>query len=89
MWIPESVQELKKSACRVYRLNRLCRTTLYYLDFIHRPYVLQPQRFEGWLFPRHQVKPTLLGTVDRASLCRWLTDRDKLMTREEPSLETL
>jgi hypothetical protein len=25
------------------------------LDFIHRPYVPQPQRFEVWLFPRHQV----------------------------------
>jgi hypothetical protein len=34
----------------------------------HRPYVLQPQRFKGWFFPRHQVKPTLLGPVDRASL---------------------
>jgi hypothetical protein len=25
------------------------------LDFMHRLYVLQPQHFEGWLFPRHQV----------------------------------
>jgi hypothetical protein len=28
---------------------------VYYLDFIHRLYVLQPQRFEGWVFLRHQV----------------------------------
>jgi hypothetical protein len=41
---------------------------IYYLDLIHRPYVLQPQRFEGWFFPRHQVKPTLLGPVVRATL---------------------
>jgi hypothetical protein len=39
------------------------------------------QRFKGWFFPRHQVKPTLLGPVDRAILYRW--------TREKPSLETL
>jgi hypothetical protein len=26
-----------------------------FLDFLHRPYVFQPQCFEGWLFPRHQV----------------------------------
>jgi hypothetical protein len=45
-----------------------CSHAIYYLDFIHRPYVLQPQRFKGWFFPRHQVKPTLLGPVDRASL---------------------
>jgi hypothetical protein len=32
-----------------------CITAIYYLNFIHRPYVLQPQRFKGWLFPRHQV----------------------------------
>jgi hypothetical protein len=25
------------------------------LDFVHRPYVIRPQRFEGWLFPRLQV----------------------------------
>jgi hypothetical protein len=37
-----------------------------YLDFIHLPYVLQPQRF--WFFP------TLLGPVDRGSLYRWSTD---------------
>jgi hypothetical protein len=23
-------------------------TGICYLDFIHRPYVLQPQRFKGW-----------------------------------------
>jgi hypothetical protein len=28
---------------------------VYYLDFIHRPYVLLPQCFEGWFFPHHQV----------------------------------
>jgi hypothetical protein len=32
---------------------------------IHRPYVFKPQRFKGWFFPRPQVKPTLLGPVDR------------------------
>jgi hypothetical protein len=47
-------------------------TAIYYLDFIHRPYVLQPQRFKGWLFPRHQVKPTLLDPVNRASFCWWI-----------------
>jgi hypothetical protein len=26
----------------------------------------KPQRFKGWFFPRSQVKPTLLGLVDRA-----------------------
>jgi hypothetical protein len=46
-------------------------TAIYSLDFFHRPYVSQPQRFEGWLFPRHQGKPTLLGPVDQASLYRW------------------
>jgi hypothetical protein len=47
------------------------------LDFIHRPYVFQPQRFEGWLFPRHQDchpddEPSLetlwlknIGTMDK------------------------
>jgi hypothetical protein len=30
-------------------------TTIYFLDFLHRLLVSQPQRFEGWLFPRHQV----------------------------------
>jgi hypothetical protein len=44
------------------------------MDFIHRPYVLQPQRFKGCFFPRPQVKPTLLGPVDRASLYRWSTE---------------
>jgi hypothetical protein len=27
--------------------------------------------FKGWFFHRHQVKSTLLGPVDRASLYRW------------------
>jgi hypothetical protein len=35
--------------------------------------VFKPQRFKGCLFPRSQVKPTLLGPVDRASLYRWTT----------------
>jgi hypothetical protein len=30
-------------------------TATYFFDFIHRPYDFQPQRFEGWLFRRHQV----------------------------------
>jgi hypothetical protein len=47
------------------------KPTIYYLDFIYCPYVLQPQRFKGWFFPHLQVKPTLLGPVDRASLYRW------------------
>jgi hypothetical protein len=47
-------------------------TAIYSLDFIHRPCVLQPQRFRGWFFSCHQVKPTLLGAVDRASLYWWL-----------------
>jgi hypothetical protein len=58
-------------------INEMIVTAIYYLDFIHRPYILQPQRLEGWLFPRHQVKPTLLGQVDRASLYRWPTDDDE------------
>jgi hypothetical protein len=33
--------------------------------------LFKPQRFKGWLSPRPQVKPTLLGPVDRASLYRW------------------
>jgi hypothetical protein len=44
---------------------------IYYLDCINHPYVLQSQRFKEWFFPRHQVKPTLLGPVDQASLYRW------------------
>jgi hypothetical protein len=56
----------------------MCSTAICYLDFFHRPYVLQPQRFKGWFFPRHQVKPTLLGPVDRANLYRW-TFRDEKM----------
>jgi hypothetical protein len=28
--------------------------------------------FQGMVLPRHQVKPTLLGLVDRASLYQWL-----------------
>jgi hypothetical protein len=39
---------------------------LYYCDLLfgltHRPHVLQPERFKGWFFPRHQVKPTLLSS---------------------------
>jgi hypothetical protein len=30
-------------------------TAIYFLDFLHRHYVFQPQRFEGWLFPRNVV----------------------------------
>jgi hypothetical protein len=39
-------------------------TGIYFLDFIHRPYVFKPQRFKGWFFPRPQMKSTLLGPVD-------------------------
>jgi hypothetical protein len=31
-------------------------------------YFFKPQHFKGWFFPRLQVKPTLLGPVDQASL---------------------
>jgi hypothetical protein len=31
----------------------------------------KPQRFKGWFFPRPQVKPTLLGPFDQASLYQW------------------
>jgi hypothetical protein len=30
-------------------------TAIYFSDFLHHPYVLQPLRLEGWLFPHHQV----------------------------------
>jgi hypothetical protein len=30
--------------------------------------LFKPQRFKGWFFPRHHVKPTLLGPADQASL---------------------
>jgi hypothetical protein len=59
-------------------------TTIYYLNFIHRPYVLQPQCFKRWYFPRHQVK-----TIEASSIDRTQQRRFHLMTREEPSLETL
>jgi hypothetical protein len=51
-----------------------CITAIYYLDFIHRPCVLQPQHFKRWFFPSHQVKATQMGPVNRASLYRWTTD---------------
>jgi hypothetical protein len=45
-----------------------------FLDFLHRPYVFQPRRFEGWLFPRHRwstdkrlarsTGPTRVGSPD-------------------------
>jgi hypothetical protein len=31
----------------------------------------KPQRFKGCFFPRPQVKPTVLGLVDQASLYLW------------------
>jgi hypothetical protein len=31
----------------------------------------KPLRFEGWLFPRPQVKATVLDPLDRASLYLW------------------
>jgi hypothetical protein len=52
-------------------------TAIYYLDFIHRPYVLQPQRFKGWT-------PIEASSIDWTQQSRF-----HLMTREEPSLETL
>jgi hypothetical protein len=42
--------------CPVFRLQGLNMiTAIYSLDFIHCLYILQPQRFKRWLFPRHQV----------------------------------
>jgi hypothetical protein len=50
-------------------LDRNCCDLLFGLT--HRPYVLKPQRFEGWFFPRHQVKPTLLvRSIELASIGR-------------------
>jgi hypothetical protein len=70
--------------------NKFLTTAIYCLDFIHRPYVLQTQRFEGWFFPRHQVKPNLLGLVDRASLYRWTMDKVQTTDRSNtaPSSKT-
>jgi hypothetical protein len=31
----------------------------------------KPQHFKRWFCPRPQVKPTLLGPVDQASLYQW------------------
>jgi hypothetical protein len=56
-------------------------TAIYYMDFIHHPYVLQSQCFKGWLFPRHQVKPTLLGPVHQASLYQWRLARSTRANR--------
>jgi hypothetical protein len=50
------------------------KIVLYYCDLLFELYLsslLQPQRFKGWFSPRHQVKPTLLGPIDRASLYLW------------------
>jgi hypothetical protein len=40
-----------------------------------RPAQKKPLRFEGWLFARPHVKPTLLDPLDRASLYLWATVR--------------
>jgi hypothetical protein len=46
-----------------------------FLDLIHRHCFFflppKPLRFEGWLFPRPQVKHTLLDPFNRASLYLW------------------
>jgi hypothetical protein len=36
-----------------YNVNKSI-IAMYFLNFLHRPYVFQPQRFEGWLFPRQK-----------------------------------
>jgi hypothetical protein len=57
--------------CYWLKVKHILFAAIYYLDFIHRPYVFQPQRFGGRFFPRHQVKPTVLGPVNLANLYRW------------------
>jgi hypothetical protein len=39
---------------------------MYFLDFIHRPYVFQPQRFEGCSTDRlaRSTRPTRVGSPD-------------------------
>jgi hypothetical protein len=59
-------------------------TAICYSDFNLRLYVLQPQRFKGWFFPRHQVKPTLLGPVDRTILCRFPVCLDSIFRYPAP-----
>jgi hypothetical protein len=51
---------------KMRQLAAVLITAIYYLDFIHRPYVFQPQRFKGWFFPRHQVN--LLCWVESVAL---------------------
>jgi hypothetical protein len=47
-----------------------------FFDFIHRHCVSKPLRFEGWLFPRLQVKPTLLGNSGfEKTQCRWIKSK--------------
>jgi hypothetical protein len=59
----------------IYIFISISVTAIYYLYFIHRPYVLQPPCFKGCFLPRHQVKPTQLVPVDWAILYRWLENR--------------
>jgi hypothetical protein len=56
------------------------KTKSWYCDLLFGLYpsslcFLKPLRFKGWFFPRPQVKPTLLGPVDRPSLYQWTIDR--------------
>jgi hypothetical protein len=46
-------------------------TAIYFLDFIHRPYVLSTTMFRGMALPLSSGEPTLVGPVNRASLYRW------------------
>jgi hypothetical protein len=66
--------------------TRDLNTAIYFLDFIHHPYVFQPQRFEGRLFPRHQAN---VLWWDRSIELASTGGVGHLMTREEPFLETL
>jgi hypothetical protein len=60
---------------------------LYYWDLfigLHPSPLCFPNRsFKGWFFPHPQVKPTLLGLFDQASLY-WSTDRG-LLDRPDPT----
>jgi hypothetical protein len=52
-----------------YLFFGLCPLSLCFFFFFFKPL-----RFEGWLFPRPQVKPTLLDPFDRVSLYLWTSN---------------
>jgi hypothetical protein len=47
----------------------------------------KPQRFKRWFFPRPQVKPTLLGPIDRVSLYQWSTESKQQIHHRQRHLE--